>query len=107
MDLATLFKALSDESRLRIVSILFVGDMCACQMVKYLPVTQSTASRHLTALQYAGIIGYRKESRKHIYSLNKNLPHPVKEIIKLVHEHKKIEVASGDFEHSSGLVHEN
>jgi len=107
MDLAIFFKALSDESRLRIVSILFKGDMCACQIVKYLPVTQSTASRHLSALQHAGIIKYKKESRKHIYSLNKNLPLPVKEILRLIHENKRIRAAAEDFENAESVAHES
>ncbi len=106
MNFVALFKALSDESRVRIVSILFQGDMCACKMVDYLHVTQSTASRHLSALHQAGIVTYRKDGRKHIYSLNRKLPEPVLSLFDFINNESPINVDQRDFEEVRGALNE-
>ena len=51
-----IFKALGDETRLRILALVWDGDMCVCEIEKSLNLTQSNASRHLTALKGAGIL---------------------------------------------------
>ncbi len=56
-----LFKALSEESRLRILSILLKGEMCVCEIESSLNMTQSNASRHLNVLRQSGILlSYKK-----------------------------------------------
>jgi ArsR family transcriptional regulator len=65
-----LFKALSDETRLRILSVIFQGEMCVCEIEQSLSLTQSNASRHLTALKSAGIIKGVKRAQWMYYSLN-------------------------------------
>jgi len=49
--LIDILKALSDETRLRIVAQIFKGDMCVCEIEASLGLTQSNASRHLTILK--------------------------------------------------------
>ena len=57
MDTVTVMKAIADESRLRILSLLrAAGDLCACEIEAVLGLTQSNASRHLTRLRDAGLI---------------------------------------------------
>ncbi len=51
-----IFKALSEESRLRILSLLLEGELCVCEIEACLKMTQSNASRHLTALKRSGIL---------------------------------------------------
>ncbi len=51
-----LFKALSEESRLRILSILLDGELCVCELEASLNLTQSNASRHLNILRQSGIL---------------------------------------------------
>ncbi len=59
-----ILRALSDLNRLRIVAALGRYDeLCACQITELLQVTGATASRHLSVLQQAGILGSRKEGR--------------------------------------------
>lgn len=65
-----IFKALADETRLRILSIIFNGEMCVCEIEKSLGLTQSNASRHLTALKDAGILLNCKHAQWTYYKLN-------------------------------------
>ena len=65
-----IFKALSDETRLRILSLLLNGEMCVCEIEDCLGLTQSNASRHLTALKNAGILSSSKQAQWAYYRLN-------------------------------------
>jgi ArsR family transcriptional regulator len=56
-----LFKALGDETRLRIVALLSHGELCVCHVEAALGLTQSNASRQLGILRAAGIVESRRE----------------------------------------------
>lgn len=56
-----LFKALGDETRLRIVALLAQGELCVCHIEAALALTQSNASRQLGILRSAGIVESRRE----------------------------------------------
>jgi len=64
------FKALSDETRLRILKLLEGGERCVCDIVAALGTSQPRASFHLAALKDAGLIRDRKEGRWTHYSIN-------------------------------------
>lgn len=64
-----LFKALADESRMRIISILAVREMCVCEVMAALGLTQSTASHHLGILENVRLVKDRKEGKWVFYSL--------------------------------------
>lgn len=64
------FKALSDETRLRILSIVWQGEMCVCEIENALGLTQSNASRHLTILKNAGLISGVKYAQWMFYRMN-------------------------------------
>jgi len=49
-----LFKALSEETRLRIIALLLAGELCVCDLMAVLDMPQSTISRHLSYLLHAG-----------------------------------------------------
>lgn len=51
-----LFKALSEEIRLRIIALLGEGELCVCELIAALDLPQSTISRHLSYLKNAGWI---------------------------------------------------
>ena len=63
------FKALADETRLRILKILEVREMCVCEVMVALDLTQPTASHHLGILENAGLVKDRKEGKWVFYSL--------------------------------------
>jgi ArsR family transcriptional regulator, arsenate/arsenite/antimonite-responsive transcriptional repressor len=69
-DAAQFFKALSDEARLKILWLLFNHDeLCVCDVMAALGITQSKASRHLITLRHAGIVRGRKEGLWSYYAL--------------------------------------
>jgi ArsR family transcriptional regulator len=59
--LRTVFRALADQTRLRILNLLQGGELCVCHLVAVLDVPQPTASRHLAYLRRAGLVVARKE----------------------------------------------
>ncbi len=67
---ARLHKALSDETRLRILACLQIGELCVCELYRELDAPQSTVSHHLFLLQNAGLITSRKDGRWVLYSIN-------------------------------------
>jgi ArsR family transcriptional regulator len=59
--LTRLFRALGDETRLRIVALLSHGELCVCHIESALDLNQSTASRHLGILRTAGVVDCRRD----------------------------------------------
>ncbi len=64
-----LFKALTDETRLRILALLGRQELCVCQIVQTLGIGQSKASRHLAHLKNAGLVKDRRDGLWMHYSL--------------------------------------
>ena len=64
-----LFKALADETRLRIVNLVGHRELCVCHIVEALGLGQSKVSRHLAHLRNAGLVNDRREGLWMYYSL--------------------------------------
>jgi len=64
------FKALADEIRLRILSLLTIREMCVCEVMVALDLTQPTASHHLGILETVGLVKHRKEGKWVFYHLS-------------------------------------
>ena len=75
LSLETVFRALSDRTRLRILNLLQDGEICVCDLVDVLDVPQPTASRHLAYLRKAGLVLARKEGLWHYYRLDPSTSH--------------------------------
>lgn len=61
-DLAQLFKALADETRLQLLALLLrEGELCVCDCEQALGISQSKTSRHLRTLSHAGLVTDRRE----------------------------------------------
>lgn len=56
-----LFKALADETRLRILGLLLSGEICVCDIHESLNIPQSKTSRHLAYLRRSGLVETRRE----------------------------------------------
>ena len=54
-------KALADESRIRILKLLGEEELCVCQIMTVIGLSQSTISKHLSILKTAGLVDDRKE----------------------------------------------
>lgn len=64
------FKALSEETRLRILKLLEQGELCVCHIVAALDMVQPKVSFHLNVLKEAGFLKDRREGRWTHYSLD-------------------------------------
>ncbi len=67
---AAYFKALSDETRLRVAHILSCGELCACDLLDYFDITQPTLSHHLSILVESGLVLARPEGKWVHYALS-------------------------------------
>lgn len=66
-----LFRALSDETRVRIVHLLSCEEMCVCDLQKYFDLTQPTLSHHLASLRLAGLVTSRRKGKWTYYSIDR------------------------------------
>jgi ArsR family transcriptional regulator len=64
-----LTKALSDESRVRILMLLREGELCVCQIIEMIGLAPSTVSKHMAGLVQAGLVDFRKEGKWRYYRL--------------------------------------
>jgi len=69
--LSQVFRALGDETRLRIVALLSHGELCVCHLEKALSLSQPNASRQLGILKNAGIVDSRRDGTWVYYRLDK------------------------------------
>ena len=69
-DLITVFKALSDETRLKVIKLLEHGELCVCDITAALDKSQSKISFHLGVLKNAGLLKSRKEGKWMHYTLD-------------------------------------
>lgn len=67
---ADVFKALGDENRLKIIQMLAEKDMCVCEIIDELNVSQPAVSHHLKNLKQAGIVEDRRDGKWIFYSLS-------------------------------------
>ena len=68
-DFMAVTKALSDESRVRLLLALEAGELCVCQLIEFAGLAPSTVSKHLSVLRAARLIDGRKEGRWMYYRL--------------------------------------
>ncbi|OPY61853.1 MAG: HTH-type transcriptional repressor AseR [Syntrophorhabdaceae bacterium PtaU1.Bin034] len=69
-DLITVFRALSDETHIRIIKLLEQGELCVCEIVAAFGVGQPRVSFHLAALKNAGLVRDRKEGKWMYYRID-------------------------------------
>jgi ArsR family transcriptional regulator, arsenate/arsenite/antimonite-responsive transcriptional repressor len=68
-DFTSLGQAIVDPSRVRIIAALRHGELCVCELVDALEISQSTLSSHLHVLRKTDLVVTRKEGRWIYYSL--------------------------------------
>ncbi len=64
------FKALSDETRIRILKLLLERECCVCEVMQALEISQTRASRNLGLLQDAGFVKARRDGLWVVYSID-------------------------------------
>ncbi len=86
-EVAKIFKALSDSTRVKIAYALSVEDeLCVCDVANIVGATTATASHHLRMLRNMGLAKYRKEGKLVYYSLDDE---HVKVLVQMAFEHQK------------------
>lgn len=70
---ALLFRTLSDETRIRIVRLLSEGELCACQLLESLTVSQPTLSYHMKILIQVKLVSARRQGTWMWYSLKQHM----------------------------------
>ena len=69
-DLVKVYKVLSDESRLRVLNLLLERECCVCEVMQVLDISQSKASRILSALYEVGILKLNKVGLWSLYCID-------------------------------------
>ena len=70
VEVVAIGRALADSTRVRIVAALRNGELCVCELVDALDISQSSLSSHLQICRQSGVVTTRKESRWIYYSLS-------------------------------------
>jgi len=84
IEYAPIFKALGDETRLKIIEILSCGEICACEILESFHITQPTLSYHMKILTDCGIVKSRKDGSWIRYSNNVVLVEAIKQFLDLI-----------------------
>ena len=71
LDYISAFKALSDETRLKIIDMLSCGEMCACDILSEFNISQSTLSYHMKILSESGLVNAIRDGAWMRYTLDK------------------------------------
>ncbi|MBC8477674.1 MAG: winged helix-turn-helix transcriptional regulator [Dehalococcoidia bacterium] len=69
-ELVKVYKVLADESRLRVLNLVLERECCVCEVMQALGISQSKASRILSALYDAGFLRLRKDGLWSLYSID-------------------------------------
>ena len=81
MDLELIFKALADNTRLRLIHLLGDDELCVCSCVAVLRTNQPKISRHLAYLRRAGLVAARRDGKWTHYRLTQSSDTHVAKII--------------------------
>lgn len=69
-DMTTFFSVFSDCTRLRIISLLTISELCVTDIGRLLKINQTTVSHQLAILRKAGIADFRREGKTMRYFIN-------------------------------------
>lgn len=79
-----IFKALADETRLKIIEMLSCGEMCACDFLESFQISQPTLSYHLKILSDCGLVQSRKEGSWIIFRNNNDMISSIQNYLKFI-----------------------
>lgn len=86
-----IFKAFSDESRVRIMHLLYQNkEMCISDIEHTLEFTQTKTSRHITYLKNSGLLSYRKQDLYVFYFIKEEVYEIVYQIIKFLEKDQQL-----------------
>ncbi|MFP3879970.1 MAG: ArsR/SmtB family transcription factor [Dehalococcoidia bacterium] len=108
-DTLKVFKALSDQTRLRIVNLLLERECCVCEVMQAMKISQTRASRGLRALYDTGILKVRRDGLWALYSVDEeSIGKSYNCLVQLIRSTLNYnEVADGDRERLKSAVRES
>lgn len=87
-----IFKACADESRLRILHLVFEnGEMCISDLERILGFTQAKTSRHMIYLKNAGILSYRRHNHWVFYQLKDEVYEIINQILQFIRRDQQLQ----------------
>jgi ArsR family transcriptional regulator len=87
-----IFKACADESRLRILHLIFEnGEMCISDLEKILEFTQTKTSRHLIYLKNSGILSYKRYNHWVFYQIKDEVYEILKQIFQFLRKDQQLQ----------------
>ena len=89
------FKALSDETRLKIIDMLSCGELCACDILEKFSISQSTLSYHMKTLVDSGLVNGIRDGAWMRYTLNQEKTHAVLAFITEISSEKEDCICKG------------
>lgn len=73
--ISEMYKLLADKTRLTILALLKEKELCVCDIVEIIKMTQPNVSQHLRKLKSGGIVNEKKRGQWVYYSLNLDKPY--------------------------------
>ncbi len=80
-EIETLFKAMADANRVRILALVQDAPLCVCQLMGILDISQSTVSKHLAILKEAGLVEEASQGKRSFYRLATRFPSELAESV--------------------------
>ena len=85
------YKCLSEDTRLKcLLLITLKGELCVCELISALQLSQPKVSRHLAELRKCGILSDNRRGKLVFYQLNQTLPKWALEVLKLTSKHNLV-----------------
>ncbi|WP_337860856.1 metalloregulator ArsR/SmtB family transcription factor [Ferroplasma sp.] len=101
-ELADIFKVLGDPTRLNILALIHIQELCVCEITSILNISQSNASQHLAKLRLAGLVKERRTAQWIYYSINPESFPLIVEILGLLPDASNELKNIGDFPNHPG-----
>lgn len=90
-ELVSLYKILSDETRIRILALLYKQDLCVCELTELLDLSQPKISKHIAKIRSASLVDSKRNEQYIYYSFNhSNML--LSQLLELTLEHKNEQV---------------
>jgi ArsR family transcriptional regulator len=91
-------KSISNNTKLRLVSVLLENELCVCELEEILHIRQVNISKNLISLKDAGVVEVRREKQRGFYSLSEDFLNN-KHLVEHIRELRLIEdVLRNDYE---------
>lgn len=93
-----LYKTLSDETRVRIINLIYKQDLCVCELVEILDLTQPKISKHIAKFRQIGLVNTQRKEQYVYYSFNHENTMYESIVTNMINEIKELDIYKKDIE---------